>query len=110
MQVICSLKGNQNNVLITEDVLPRKALELYDKKIHPRANVIEKSFERTAIFKYKCFPLLIWKRDYCSTFSDTGSSAKNAGYTDNPVIVNLQGNPRSLTTELVPCFPRVLTL
>ena len=32
------------------------------KRIHPRANVVEKSFERTAIFKYKCFPLLIWKR------------------------------------------------
>lgn len=29
------------------------------------------------------------EEDYYPTFSDTGSSAKNAGYTDNPVIVNL---------------------
>ena len=32
MQVTCSLKGIQNNVLITEDMSPRKALKLYDKK------------------------------------------------------------------------------
>lgn len=48
------------------------------RRIHSRANAIEESFERNAIFNYKCFCLLIWKRDYCSTFSDTGSSAKNA--------------------------------
>lgn len=80
------------------------------RKIYSRANVTEGSFKRTAIFNYKCFYLLIWKRDYCATFSDTGSSAKNAGYIDNSVIVNLQGNPWSLAIELVLCFPRVLTL
>lgn len=79
------------------------------RRIHSRANVIEESFKKTAIFNYKCFYVLIWKRVYCATFSDTGSSAKNAGCTDNSVIVNLQGNPWSLAIELVLCFPRVLT-
>lgn len=89
---------------------PERHLSYTLRRTLSRANGRVESFARPAIFFYKRFLLLIWKRDYCSTFSDTGSSAKNAGYTDNPVIVNFQGNPWSLAIESVSCFPGVLTL
>lgn len=49
------------------------------RRIHSRGTLIEESFKRTSIFNYKCTYLLIWKSNYCAAFSDTGSSAKNAG-------------------------------